>query len=361
MQTQFGNNVIISSESVQAILDTLIYPSRVKKTSNSLHYLMLVDQILHNPLTPKAPHQRLYILQNILVGLIQEQLFALRSSSSDTSNEGTYDEACQAIIKDSHSRSAETIMWSILNYLYVQVNLGFTTKSLAITLNVDERSIRRYRQDGLLLLTKMLWEHEIKARKTFRYQHIANQLLSETSESLYEREEHINDMLEVLASNELSVIYITGSKGIGKTAFLKHSIHAMLEVLNVDDLIWLSSPKDIESTITAIEDRFLRDKSTSIENIFSLFTCVIIIDDADALLQHPVKWNIFLERMKSAKILFSASNYVPQYKSMMSVTLEPLSISAITSLAQETYHSGVNALFVPIWRRKPAKNPFTHQ
>jgi hypothetical protein len=76
----------------------------------------------------------------------------------------TRQQALEALKRDTRSGSRELLSWSLLYYSYVRVDLDFTSSQLAQAVNVDGRSVRRYRQLGSKRLADWLLRAELRVR-----------------------------------------------------------------------------------------------------------------------------------------------------------------------------------------------------
>ena len=124
---KFGRQPLISEAAVQAVLDTLAFHTSQKIDVVSLQYLFLVEEKIINPKTPHSEKQRLYAIQSIILEIITDQLKHLRSKFQRELNVNeTYQDAVQSLSTDAQIQSNDLISWSILYYLYVQVDLGFS-------------------------------------------------------------------------------------------------------------------------------------------------------------------------------------------------------------------------------------------
>jgi hypothetical protein len=282
---KFGRQPLISEAAVQAVLDTLAFHTSQKIDVVSLQYLFLVEEKIINPKTPHSEKQRLYAIQSIILEIITDQLKHLRSKFQRELNVNeTYQDAVQSLSTDAQIQSNDLISWSILYYLYVQVDLGFSIDSIAEIIGVASRTVRRYRTYGVNLLTQQLWESEASCRLDYHYKEIYSQLKMWNHETFIGRDEEINQIIHNIVDNQTKVIYVYGEKGIGKTSFIQKTIAKLMEHITIDDLLWVNHLKTTE--ITRLRQHYLANNpDISLSSVFHTFNCIIVLDGIDDLLK----------------------------------------------------------------------------
>jgi len=339
---EFGKKPFISEAAVQAVLDTLVFSTSQKTDIISLQYLFLVEEKLIDPKTPSSEKQRLYIIQLVLIDIITSQLKYLRSRfQRDINDDETYNEAIQSLTADVQSQSNELTSWSILYYLYVQVDLGFTLEGIATVIGVVSRTLRRYRTHGVKLLTQKLWEQEAICRRDYHYKGIYHQLQPWAVEPFLGREQEINYVVQNLANNRAKVVYVHGATGIGKTAFIQQAIIKLLDQQSVDDLLWISNLQ--VSDIKRFRYHFVaNDPNVSLEAVFRTFNCIIVLDGVDVLLKSADFENI-LDKLQGAIIFFSTTIYYPVRQSIINIPLNKLDNHLSEALIRSCFNHDVPA------------------
>src|SRR5664279_5060404 len=158
----------ISEESVKAALDALRYGSRSRlPLSNPLEYLLLVDQALMNPVLPHGTSNRRYVLADILISLITDELAKHRRAI------GTPDEvivsrehAIATIAREAKNANPELLGWSWMYFHYVRVELDISIRLFCRLACIDARTLQRYKEHAVVRLMFRLIDRERVARNS---------------------------------------------------------------------------------------------------------------------------------------------------------------------------------------------------
>jgi hypothetical protein len=301
---RFGRHSSISETAVQAVLDTLVFSTSHKTDGVSLQYLFVVEKQLLDPKIPHSEKQRLYTIQSTLIDMIISQLDRLRSRfGRDINTNEIYDDAIESLSSDSLIQSNELMGWSILYYLYVQVDLGLTIEGIANTIGVTPRTLRRYRTHGVELLTQKLWEEETLCRREYHYKSIQIQLEFANLVKFVGREDEMENAIHNIINKHCRVVYVHGDKGIGKTTFIKQTIAKLMDHILIDDLLWINDSNNAE---TILQHHFLpNNPGVSLKSIFSLFNCIIVLDNIDDLLK-SADFEELLDALQGSIVFFSS-------------------------------------------------------
>ena len=319
---EFGKKPLISEASVQAVLDSLIFSSSHKTEVISLQYLFLVEEKLLDPKAPASEKQRLYSIQLTLIEIIVSQLKYLRSRfQREVNGHETFDAATRSLSADTRAQSNELMSWSILYYLYVQVDLGLTLDNMAIVIGVTSRTVRRYRIHGVELLTLKLWEKEAKCRRDYHYKGLYSQLRPWVVETFLGREDEIIHVVNKVLDKHETVVYIHGEKGVGKTTFIEQTIIRLMDNMQVDDLLWVNNLKT--NDIARFQHHFVNDPNISLKAVFSAFNCVIVLDNVDELLK-SAEFEEILSELEGAIVFFSSAIHYTIDSSVIHVPLNNL-------------------------------------
>ena len=316
----------ISEVAVQSALDNLIFSTSKKTDFLSLQYLCLIEKIVLDTKTPTSDKQRVYILHQLLTDIILDQLKKCRYRFKRVVHKNeTYESAINAIRADSLSRSDELISWSILYYFYILVDLGLNLDKMSEAIGVTPRTVRRYRAFGVDLLSKELWILERECRNEVHLNRIRQQLGPFHETDFVGRVSEISRVIFHIKNQEGKMFYVHGDKGIGKTAFLKRVITQLLVSVSIDDLLWLDGTQRTDSILLQLQQHFLPEQSTTnLHSVFSLFECVVVIDDCD----HLFKSNEFekiLEQLQGAIVFFCSRVYYALSNEVFHIKLHSLS------------------------------------
>ena len=216
---RFGRQPVISETAVQAVLDSLVFSTSDKDEATPMHYLFLVEEKLLDPKTPRSEKQRSYIIQLILIEIISSELRNLRSRfQHGVDVNESYQDAIQSLTLDSQIQSNDLLSWSILFYLYAQIDLGLNIDIIAEVIGVASRTLRRYRKHGVKLLTQKLWQIETESRRNYHYRNIISQLEPWNTDNFVGRDGEIEKIINNIIDQQKNTVYVHGEKGIGKTS-----------------------------------------------------------------------------------------------------------------------------------------------
>lgn len=333
---RFGRQPVISETAVQAILDSLFFSTENSDDATPLQYLFLVEKKLIDPKTPRSENQRFYSIQLILIEIISTEMEKLRNrfGKSFERNE-TYQDVLLSLASDSKIQSNELVCWSILFYFYAQIDLGLSIDSIAAVIGVTSRTVRHYRKHGVKLLAQKLWEAEAECRQKYHYECIYSRLEPWDMESFVGREQEIQTVINSIVNSKRNLIYIHGDKGIGKSSFIRAVISRLMDQFQIDELLWLSNFDGNE--IAQIRKHFIKSNSDiSIQTVFRLFKCVIVLDDVDDLLKSSAFENL-LDLLDGAIVFFSSTEYYSVTMPTLQVRLSNFDSHTVEEVIKSTW------------------------
>lgn len=277
----YGNDVFIDAKGVQAVFQSLILNK--DSETEALQHLFIVEKKVRSSVYPKSRHLRLFILQDIVNDIVKSNLLELRQSFGLSLS--LEDNPQLLVRQDLQPNSNELLCWSILYWLYVRSDLGIQIEDLAEYISVTPRTIRRQREQALHLVVKQLWQEEFNLRQKVRRKTILNRINFPKNSVYVERNVRIDDLVEYFIENKFGQIYVYGEKGIGKTRFIKECIYKLLDHVELDDVIWMESPYDMEQIIESVIIKYDLEKPSDIVDLCNLIEIAVVLDDADKFLQ----------------------------------------------------------------------------
>ena len=161
------NNRVIADfpACVYKVLES-IRTSQPEPTSSALYALCSVQQIAAQLdfLSGDYVYQR--ALEYLLTELITAGLAHHRRVMGLPPGCGTesQQQALEDLERDTRSGNRELLSWGLLYYRYVRVDLDLTNTQLCQAVNVDARSLRRYRQSGIKRVADWLLQAELQIR-----------------------------------------------------------------------------------------------------------------------------------------------------------------------------------------------------
>ena len=326
----------ITQSSVTAALDTLIYPSKTSEP-NSLEHLLLVDLLLADPDLPSGELTRQLVLHNVMVDLIVQE-FGTRCTVLQmpvpTAQE-TREKAAQVIRFASLLRNAEYLLWMLLYYRYVRTDLGFGQDDFSELLSLNSRSLRRYFNYALRLLTRRLIQAEWNARLEHHRALLYAKLPHSSPPKLIGRETLLNDLWTQLPTLEPRHLYVTGAPGCGKTSLVEVLAHRIVSTENIAHLVWLSSAPSCEYVLQYITQEILEDTpSLSLRSYLQRQRLVLVLDDAEALLREQERLTALLLELSAAVVFLTTSFYSPLTEISVHVPLPELDQNATVALVR---------------------------
>ncbi|MCC6803902.1 MAG: ATP-binding protein, partial [Anaerolineae bacterium] len=280
----------ISREDVSAALSSLIHAASGAE-STGLEHLLLVDLRVTAPDMPAGDDVRRFVVRDLLVTEItaalveSRQTFGLAAPDIRTSLAGELIALADSIAANSHELTA----WCVLYYRFVRADLSFSVERLAELLAVHTRTIARYTDEAIDLLTQRL----IAAEQAARRQHLRRRLYAQLPYSvpvhLFGREAALQSAEDVLSSLSPRHILITGDAGIGKTAFVQELVRRQIDAENLDHLVWLNQPATVSSVRHQLAEALLmrpesvQDEQVTLRDYLLLYRVAVVLDEIDLM------------------------------------------------------------------------------
>lgn len=332
---RFGRKAYISATSIRDVLDSLVFSTTTNSSLKHLKHLFFVEKAILDPNTPESDDNVLYILQSAVVDIIIHRLMDIRSHFQiESAVSESLAEAAQSLITDAQTQSSDLLAWSVLYYVYVQPDLGFTVDSIGDIVGVTSRTIRRYRKRGIELLTKLVWQREEQCRRDFHHKTLVHKIGAMTGNYLG-RAQEIETVKQRILDSPNQVIYVHGESGIGKTAFVKECIVALLGKLEIDEVLWLPQVTNAQTGISEIKTHFsISESNISLEAFLSLFHCIFVFDDADDLLKSS-DIDLLLHQVAGSTVFVTSTTYHVFSSATCHISMPPLSSNDIIKLAND--------------------------
>jgi hypothetical protein len=295
----------IEPSMVRCALASLRFWSK-QETSQPLENLLMVDLLLLDLDAPLSAHQRGFALKEILVCVIMESLAAHRRKFAllGPHEDEDFQAAQCAVALDGRNGNVELLGWSLLYYFFVRTDLNFSHELFADLIGVETRSVRRYQQHAIRRLTDRLIQREWQARKTHRRRYAYTRLPIAKPLRLVGRETEFAQARYMVNELGLNHIQVTGTHGVGKTAFVQEFIRVQIEAETVDALIWMDQPRSVAAIQKRLsEELLLYERRSTLREFLALHRVVVVIDDVDDLRAEPGELKALLEELSEAKII----------------------------------------------------------
>lgn len=294
----------ISREDIRAALDSLIHTSP-RTDANGLYRLLLVDLAVNAPEMPDSDAARDYALHGLLVDLIthslDEQRAAFDLAPVDVKASATI--VRREIGEAVRVGARELTLWCALYYRYVRSDLDFSVDGLARLLGVHSRTLPRYLDDGLSLLTISLIKAEQEARRSLLQRRLRAALPYSVPMRLFGRQmllDHVEAKLAALSPRHL---LITGVAGIGKSAFAQELLRRQIAADEFDHLIWIEAPESAAFVRQEIASRLLRENSQlMLGDYLLLYPVALVLDGLDGLVSDLAALDTLLHDLGAAQV-----------------------------------------------------------
>lgn len=296
---------VINRDTVQSALNDLLYSPK-QRPPNPLQFLLLIDLEIAQLDVPMA-FQRQFALDAFLVKLITQEYVhhrRIHNLNAPPENLSSLD-AQEYLQSDAHTGSIELIAWGLLYYRYVTIGLNISQQNIIHVLSVDSRSLRRYQAHAIKRLTGKIAELEVSIRKDHRQRNLYAELPNVGAIKLFGREEAFAN---ILSTEPIHHIQITGAAGVGKTVFVEHVIKKLIDSDAIDQLIWISNPltlADIENTL--IERLIEESNKITLRSILMLRRVAVVIDGVENLQSSSEQLEIFINQHLIGAILLLVS------------------------------------------------------
>ena len=303
---QSGNSTYINTDSIRAVLNSLHSGSVDEELLRPLQNLFVVNQAALSANYPSSEHQKLFIIQDIVIDIITYALVEVRKRFDLTTFENeSHQDARISLKRDSLSHSTELLGYSILYYMYVMSDLELHTDDIAQCVNLAERTIRRYRDQAVLKVTKELWRRELDARQEFHHKRVVNKIKYIDANNYILREPMLGDILKAINIDNDGVAYIYGDFGTGKTILVKQCVTELLKSTKIDDVIWISNPTSLTEVTEYLSQHYELNNNQELETLFNTLNVIVVIDDADTFVQRTDSLSCFFEYLKGFNPLYN--------------------------------------------------------
>lgn len=349
-------HTVINHDTVQSALNDLLYSPK-QHPPNPLQFLLLIDLELVYLDVPVAS-RRQFALDAFLVKLItQEYLHHRHIHKLNVPPENlSFFDAKECLQSDSRTGSIELMVWGLLYYRYVTIELNISQQDFTDVLNVDSRSLRRYQAHAIKRLTNKIAKLEASGRKDHRQRNLYAELPNIGTTKLFGRGEAFANILSLLKTNPTHHIQITGAAGVGKTVFAEHVIKALIDSDAIDQLIWISNPltlADIENTL--IERLIEESNKITLRSILILRRVAVVIDGVENLQFSPEQLEIFINHHLAGAIVLLVSRKWLDLPNVRSFPLFELQYADIKGLVIDLIGEGkqteLPTLIDDVWER----------
>jgi|GEM_PF-3440818 len=309
---QSGKPSFINISSIKAILNSLLGSTVDTQLLQPIENLFLVKQISLSAIYPSSEHQKLFIIQDILVEIITSTLIDIRERFHiDTVKDESSPNAKISIKRDSSSNSTELLSWSILYYVYVVSDLGLHTDDIAQCVGLADRTVRRYRDQAIIKLTKKLWSRELGARQEFHYKRIENRIHFVDANNYIRRVPMLDNIVNGIQKNKYGVTYIYGDVGTGKTVLVKQCVAEILNFIDIDDVIWVNNPNSVTDIFEYFCFYYEISDSQDLKELFNALDIIIVIDNFNVLIHESNTVSNLLEHLTGSILFITSQIYHP--------------------------------------------------
>lgn len=303
----------ISREDVSAALSSLIHHSR-EPEFNGLRHLLLVDLRLASPEMPAGDTIREYavrdlLLTQIIAALSEHRLmFSLPLPDTQANLPRTRSEAAQAVEQGAH----ELLVWSVLYYRCVRVDLDLSVEELAALLALHERTLSRYFIDGVDLLTERLIRAESAARLAQLERLLYASLPSSVPQRLFGRADLLITVERALSARSPRHCFITGAAGIGKSAFVQELVRGQISAASLDHVIWIEQPDSVDFVRQHLAETLLREASEiSLREYLLMHSVAVILDGIGRAADDRAAFDLLLRDLSAASVYLVNRAYLP--------------------------------------------------
>ncbi|MDQ7034227.1 MAG: ATP-binding protein [Anaerolineae bacterium] len=327
----------ISPISVEAALNTLIYTTTDTSPAATLHSLVLIEEVLHDPARPPAKNLREFALKSTLCRLIEEALIQYRRTSElpIPKKADTIANAIQQIQLDSQQDSAHLLGWSFLYYRFVRVDMNISQESFGGYANIEARSLRRYKKYAVARVADKLIDMEWKARRRQHQRRLLSAIPTDINTVLIGREKQVQSVLDAFISDTTTRCYVTGTHGIGKTAFLATLTKNLIDDELLDYVVWISNPRSIDEIITAIQETVLPPHSRlDLRDVLLTYPTLIVLDDISQMTTNMSALTQLLDFLAPCKVCLASEEHILLASPVFQVHLEELTRKQIHKFVQ---------------------------
>ncbi len=343
----FGKEVFIDEQSVYAVLQSLNVNLTKDSEIESLSHLFLVDQKVLSTIYPNSKRQRLFILQDLIVEIIIDCLSHRRLLYNLKLED---DSAFSSIMQDAIQGSDQLLCWSILYWLYVRAELDIKIEDIASQISLTPRTIRRYREQAVKLLTRELWNHERRAREDLRRKTILTKINFPGSLNYIQHHYEVKEVVHKVTNSQTINIYLHGEHGVGKTTFIKQCIIALFDQTTINDVIWLNNGTTTDEILDGIRYQYNLGKISDIHILFNTVRIIVVLEDLPFFKKsNKADIQSLLEKL-SGSVIFIENQQFHSTIGRMSYTLELPALTQAQSqrFIQSQYSSIPESVIVDI-------------
>jgi tetratricopeptide (TPR) repeat protein len=331
-----GSQPFISSESVHAALDAMVYTSTAQPPS-PLESLAIVDHFISNPDLPLIAENREFALHQILISLITREYMLHRHNLGLSSPvlHAPLELATRDIRDDAQQHNPELTGWCLLYYRYVRVDLGLTIESIMPLAHIEQRTLRRYHNHATERLRDRLiseeWKRRIERRKVRLY---ANLPVSAPI-PLIGRDKTLQQLQAALVDESLRHVLVTGPAGIGKSVLVQEFLRQQIDDERIDYLIWVENPGSVDFVRRYMHEAFLGDRNTSLKEFTLTYNVAIVLDHFDCTSHECAgELQILLGELSSALVFVTSRIYIPLFQRIQHVPIKEMDEQDALTLIQ---------------------------
>jgi len=332
----------ITRSAISAALNSLVQVSRKEQGFHELTHLLIVEMMVSDPQFPPIEHPREYALQTILITLISEKLnearqfFGISQAHSGSSREVVI----EFIAQDVRAGGLELIAWSILYHRFVLIDFSPSLEDLSRCYQIADKTLQRQLHFGVKLLTRVLSQKEWEARRANQSASLMMALPLRGKSKLFGRGALLEQIVQTIIIAPIKHGLITGHHGIGKTTLVEHVARQLIELDQVERIIWLSTPRTIEDIrLQLLSQLQAQDQSLPLRGLLAAHKTMIVLDDAEELWQNLRALHDFLSDVADAIVLIisSEANTLPPSVEFHFV-VEELTLPAAEKLVTDTLY-----------------------
>ncbi|MCU0512656.1 MAG: hypothetical protein MUE40_08795 [Anaerolineae bacterium] len=275
---------LISTVSVAAALETLLYSTTATPDAKPLYALTVVDEFLDDPALPAAVTAREFALSIILTELITNELTAQRAVAGLPPPAAGCSRAAASvdITRDARQKAPELLAWSLLYHTYARPDLNLTQRDFCALAAVETRTLYRYRQHGLKRLTQRLMAVEWQARRRYRHRQMLAQIPQQDAQPFIGRQDILARLEADLRQGH--IVGISGLPGSGKSALLRQVVRGWIAADALDDLLWIEQPASLKAIYQRLQRWLVPAGSRlSVAAVMQARQVMIVIDGLESL------------------------------------------------------------------------------
>ncbi len=300
----------ISQESVRKALESLLYTS-VPRPTTALEELLLVKLILSDPDLPPVNLRKEFAVQHLLTSMIREAVEQHRRNLDLPPQQfpEPKDVAEAALAAAGREQNPELIGWSILYYRYVCVGLNLSLDAISQTMQMDERTLRRYQSHAIRRLTEKLTAVEWEARNRQRKLKLYAALPASRPMPMFGRAEAMQRVAQIKSQGTICHVHVTGVKGIGKTTFVQEVVRQSIDAEEIEHLVWLDHPTSARFLYQYLTETLLNAEAALTLREFVLsYSTAVVLDHVGPWVEQP-DFRSLLADLSAANVFIISETY----------------------------------------------------